>query len=304
MGMEPNLQGLERLVQAVKTLPRTPPAYHLRKAAGALARKRYSVLTALNPKETVFLVDGTSVPGHSAPYAVVKYLPYNTRGGAELQYTQKYSGWVGPTLYFSEALPQCVEMVMEAANSSLRPHLPLHTTEEQLSVAHGVAELVSVLEAEGEGHYDLKPENVLVFRSGTEEAITLRLADFGLTRTREQFQALMKEKKHRMGTYGYIGPEFFRPTTSCSHSVPDIYAFGVFLYEIIKGDLPPGFKVDDNVAHFSVMQSKEYHRELLTSPMGKAPPVFQELIYTCTEEDPRMRPKSFKEILAALNRAA
>lgn len=307
--MEPNQQGLEGVVETAKALPQQAS---FASVVRNVVTKRYGEpLVFLNKRRgrepTVFLISGRRLPGQPR-HAVVKYLPYSPQGQRELAYIKKYAGWLGPSLYAFHQLPEGIEVVMEPADASLRQRLPLKEEkkhERQFAIASEIAHLVSFMEEEKIGHYDLKPENVLVYSSGDK---VYRLTDFGLTRTHKEFRELQKKKRHHIGTYGYMPPEYFRFSgSSCSLTVPDIYAYGMLLYEIFCDDLPPKLCLfsDDIGRHFELMCTGEYRTILLENlSLHTVAPVFRQLIASCIEDSPLNRPASFREILSELQRYA
>lgn len=298
-------ENLEYLVNDVRQEHGCAVPQHIKRlwqnTINKIVHQRYKPLLVLNSDKTVYLVDGASVAGNPAKCAVVKYLQRSKKGKRELHYTQKYAGCVGPELYSVEELAPCIEVVMEAGEASLQEFLPIKKTEKQLKVARTIAELAIILEQNGEGHYDLKPKNVLVLKSNNpNESYRHKLIDFGLTRTQKEYLDYIKTGRI-IGTPGYITPEVIRQdTSSYSHSVPDIYAYGILLYEILRGDLPRSFNLLNWNSYLALMRSNVYQNALFQLPLNSEP-VFQELIRACTEPNPSMRPHSFREILKRLD---
>src|SRR5262249_7631721 len=112
-------------------------------------------------------------------------------------------------------------------------------------------ELLTVLLAAGEGlaaahaaaivHRDVKPENVLVTRSG--RAV---VTDFGLARAtdREVTEASLADP--RLGTPAYLAPE--QLTGAPIDARTDQFAWAVMAWELLTGDRPfpiaPGARLD------------------------------------------------------------
>lgn len=83
-------------------------------------------------------------------------------------------------------------------------------------------------------HQDLKPENVMIDRSGT-----VKIIDFGSSRVagfEEAAEAV--DKPDIVGTIDYTAPEYHRGETPTNRS--DIYSLGVIAYELLTGKLPYG----------------------------------------------------------------
>ncbi len=89
------------------------------------------------------------------------------------------------------------------------------------------AAAIAALHAVGVVHCDVKPENMLVLRSGA-----VKVLDFGVSR----FVDEPPPDDHGIaGTPAYMAPEQWRgePGVAC-----DVYALGCTLFELITGDVP------------------------------------------------------------------
>jgi serine/threonine-protein kinase len=76
-------------------------------------------------------------------------------------------------------------------------------------------------------HLDVKPENIILFRSGT-----VRLGDFGISRVAAKTRA---SQLSAAGTLGYMAPEqaYGLPTRAS-----DVFAAGLIFYRMLSGELP------------------------------------------------------------------
>ena len=101
--------------------------------------------------------------------------------------------------------------------------------ERATAVALQVARALSAAHESGVIHRDVKPQNILLSKTG-EAAV----ADFGIARA--QAATTMTRAGSVMGTVHYISPEQAQgePVTPRS----DLYSLGVNLYEMLTGELP------------------------------------------------------------------
>src|SRR5829696_3175897 len=105
------------------------------------------------------------------------------------------------------------------------PLSPQRATEITLQVAHALR----VAHEGGVIHRDIKPQNILLSKSGDA-----KVADFGIARAATA--TTMTQAGSVMGTVHYMSPEqaLGEPATPKS----DLYSLGVVLYEMLTGELP------------------------------------------------------------------
>jgi tetratricopeptide (TPR) repeat protein len=134
-------------------------------------------------------------------------------------------------------------------------------------------------------HGDIQPCHCLLSEQGT-----LKVTGFGMTRAWTEAldiqlgltalpRAVALQYTTPPGTRHYLAPEHFQERVRLDPRT-DIYAFGVMLYQMLTGDLPP----DGRVAQAHVRANAERHRlreDLLT------------LILQCVDPRPASRPPSF-----------
>ena len=135
-------------------------------------------------------------------------------------------------------------------------------------------------------HFDIKPSNIMLRKSG--EAVFI---DFGLSR-HLQLPDLLEEEFHvPMGTGPYIAPEQVLQNRTDFRS--DIYSLGVILYHLTTGERPFGFP--QNV--------RGLRRRLWRDPVPprkhnpETPPWLQEIILRCLETDPGKRYPTAAQLL-------
>jgi hypothetical protein len=103
-----------------------------------------------------------------------------------------------------------------------------------------VAKLARALQAAHEAgvvHCDLKPDNILLTRSGEP-----KIGDFGLA------LSVLNPERGARGNIAFMSPEQFLQEEDCLAPPADIYALGGLLYYLITGELPNGSTHDEVAA--------------------------------------------------------
>jgi tetratricopeptide (TPR) repeat protein len=137
-------------------------------------------------------------------------------------------------------------------------------------------------------HRDLKPENVFLRASGSP-----CLMDFGLARGADHGE--LTRTGAVLGTAEYMSPEQLRGTELDASS--DVYAFGVILYELVT-QRPPFVGDPAEVTYGHLML-----RPPRPSDLAPVPDALEELILACLEKSPDRRPRTVRQLHAALRRA-
>lgn len=101
----------------------------------------------------------------------------------------------------------------------------------QLSNAIRAAHAIGII------HRDIKPQNILIRNDGT-----VKLTDFGIALIANS--ATVTKTEAIVGSVQYLAPEVLKGEKPSFRS--DIYAMGILLYEMLRGDLP--FKGDTPIA--------------------------------------------------------
>jgi serine/threonine-protein kinase len=141
--------------------------------------------------------------------------------------------------------------------------------------------------ARGVVHRDVKPENVLVSRSGT-----LKLADFGLAALADDER--LTSTGAVTGSLAYMAPE--RLDTGAFSPASDVYAVGVLLFELCAGTTPHAGKGGAHLVT-SVM-TRDAPR--LGDVVPGTPEPLSALVERCLARDARARPENGAELAALL----
>ena len=166
-----------------------------------------------------------------------------------------------------------------------------------LDVAAAVAVLGPVLAGLAEAHRaglvhrDVKPENVLISRTGV-----VKVADFGLVTAAAQ--AGGSHAGLILGTVAYLSPE--QVASGAADARSDVYAVGVLAYELLTGAAPYTGDTPISVAY------RHVHDEVpAPSTIARdVPPELDDLVVRATRRDPAARPADAAAFLAELCRIA
>ena len=141
-------------------------------------------------------------------------------------------------------------------------------------------------------HRDVKPENIIVNKSGE-----VRLIDFALAkRIPSGLLKLFAGKPEREGTQSYMSPEQIRRESPSAAA--DIYSFGCTCYELACGR--PPFRAN------STQELLTKHLREQPAPLTQHNPEltseFSELVLQTLRKTPADRPASMHEFLSRLGR--
>ena len=142
-----------------------------------------------------------------------------------------------------------------------------------LKIASLICEALQYMHEQGVIHRDLKPGNVMICKDGT-----IRVMDFGLSRSDGTRRMTFAGLSNAMGTPDYIAPEQIKGKRGDART--DVYSLGAMLYEMLAGSTP--FAGDDP---FVIMNTR-------TTGDPKAP----------RELNPLLSPEAEEIILRALQR--
>jgi serine/threonine protein kinase/Tol biopolymer transport system component len=171
------------------------------------------------------------------------------------------------------------------------------TWKQIVDILVGVADGLAVAHEAGILHRDIKPDNILVTRSGYG-----KLADFGLakldTATGDLSRAITVEGTRNgmiVGTIAYMAPEQAGAKPLDARS--DVFSFGIVLYELLAGRRP-----------FVGASDLEVLQQILHgSPQplpGAIPLPLRAIVEKALEPDPADRYQSMREMVVDLRRVA
>ncbi len=158
----------------------------------------------------------------------------------------------------------------------------------QLALGLGAAHDCGVI------HADVTPSNALIVGLPTDEAIHVKLVDFGLAELAgEVFQS--DDTDFVLGTPAYISPEQLRGLAPTDRS--DQYGLGAVLFELLAGHPP----FQDNDLRALCMKHIQAPIPPVTSPHGPLPGKLADVITTCLQKSPGARFPGMRAMLAALD---
>jgi len=138
-----------------------------------------------------------------------------------------------PRLYEVREVGGTTWMVMELVRGTpLDRHVATLSRAERLALLLEVMEGVSHAHEAGIVHRDLKPQNILVADGQP------RILDFGLALSLDA--GALEGSDGVVGTLAYMAPEQLDVQAVCDQRV-DVYALGVLVYHLLKGNLPVAF---------------------------------------------------------------
>jgi serine/threonine protein kinase/tetratricopeptide (TPR) repeat protein len=146
--------------------------------------------------------------------------------------------------------------------------------------------------AEGVVHRDLKPQNVLVDKSGN-----IFISDFGLAKSLEAGAMAMTRTNEFLGTPRYMSPEQVQGGHIDHRS--DLYAVGLILYEMVTGDVPFTGDSSLQVMYKRVKETPKDPQKL----RPETPDYLSRIILRCLEKDLQRRYQSAREVLDDLEAA-
>ena len=179
-------------------------------------------------------------------------------------------------------------LVMEYVDgSALRGPMP---AEEALRLALQIASALEEAHGKGVVHRDLKPDNVLLTRSG------IKLLDFGLAKREplaiEGASVTRTEPGSLMGTVSYMSPEQAEGKPVDARS--DLFSFGLVFHELLTGR--SAFQGESPIAILAAILHKE------RAPLD-APAAIDQIVARCLRKSPLDRFQTAAHLKQALEQA-
>lgn len=180
-----------------------------------------------------------------------------------------------------------VHLLVEYVNGKPLDAAPALSVPQLLQVFRAVADGLVHMHKRGVFHADLKPNNIMLSRTGEVKVI-----DFGLA-------WIKGERKDRIqGTPEYIAPE------TAQHKMvnerTDIYNLGATMYRMVTGQLPPATMTESG----AVPLTPTLWRKLLKPVRTHKPDVpgpLAELIERCLAFEPIKRPERVSAVYGTLD---
>jgi serine/threonine-protein kinase len=159
-------------------------------------------------------------------------------------------------------------------------------------IALDVAQALQHAHSRNVVHRDIKPDNILITRSGVA-----KLADLGLAKRTDEASHLTAAKQG-FGTPHYMPYEQAISAKQADHR-SDIYALGATLYHLVTGAVP-----FSGANHLEVVEKKSIGEFLPASALNpEVPPALDDIINKMLERDPRDRYQTASELIIDLERS-
>lgn len=155
---------------------------------------------------------------------------------------------------------------------------------EALEIARQLCAGIAEAHRKGVIHRDLKPGNIMLCRTA-KEGLRVVIMDFGLA-------GAVVVDSIEGGTPGYMAPEVRDGENASAAS--DIYSLGVILHEVVTGRKPIEEKSSD--------PRKPTRFAAPSSVIKGLDPRWDQVILSCLEQSPLLRPTDARKVIAALEK--
>ena len=180
-------------------------------------------------------------------------------------------------------------LLSEYVNGKTLDQVPPLSLPKLVRVFEQVAAGLTHMHRQGVLHADMKPNNVMLSRSGEVKVI-----DYGLARVKGE------AKQRVQGTPEYMAPETVK--RKLINERTDVFNFGATMYRLVTFRLPPsavaeeGVNVDRELWERQVKPVSEFN--------AAAPKDLVDLIHRCLSFDALRRPERMSEVQGELDRIA
>lgn len=179
-----------------------------------------------------------------------------------------------------------VELLIEYVNGKTLDTFPVIAVPKLVQIFEQVTRGLVHMHRRGVCHADLKPNNIMLTRTGE-----VKIIDYGLAWIKGE------NKGRTQGTPEYMAPETV--THKMISERTDIYNLGATMYRLVTFRLPPslvpqaGIKVDRKTYEQLLKPAQECN--------AAAPPALCDLIHRCLQFDAHQRPERMSEIQGQLD---
>ena len=165
------------------------------------------------------------------------------------------------------------------------PIADLGYLKEVINLISNTADSLHVAHKLGIVHRDIKPDNILIDRSGH-----VKLSDFGIAKVDENKQ--LTGTMQWVGTLQYMAPEQFEGSKAVITSATDIYALGLILYELITLEHP--IKENDPASIMREVMTGEFKKPSFYN--SSIPSRLDDLVMSCLLKKSSDRLQSMEEL--------
>ncbi|MBQ4066227.1 MAG: protein kinase, partial [Clostridia bacterium] len=163
------------------------------------------------------------------------------------------------------------------------------TLREIISYTEQILLALSHAHSKGLVHRDIKPQNIMLLKSGI-----IKVTDFGIAKLPNAETVTMTDKA--IGTVYYISPE--QASGQAIDRRSDLYSLGVMMYEMATGELPFTAETPVSVAMMQINDTAKAPTEINQDiPKG-----LEQIIGIAMEKDPQYRYQSSEDMLRHLRR--
>ena len=185
--------------------------------------------------------------------------------------------------------------VMELANEGdLLDFMQTNPTKQEIKIVFlAILSGLKFMHKNGFIHRDLKPQNILFVKKG--KRIRPKIADFGISKNAISDNTVHSTKL--IGTIEYMAPEQFNPEFAINGTATynlDLWALGVMLYEILRGD--PAFGKRSKTVHTEDLMSSICN-DAVPKNIDSIEEPFKSVLQKCLVKDANKRVKSAEELI-------